>query len=263
MAGQIWADHDSITIDGNHHYHVKGIQGWMPSCSTIAKHVDAGSSDGLLKWASEIALETGNVWGFKQSNKESLDIGSEVHKEISEHIIARMNNEETPQLASSLFWALYANIEELKPHWLASELKCARTDLWYGGTVDAVAIINDELVILDWKTAKQYTGAGAPNKFVRKDYAVQVGGYYALLEANEGFHKKVFINESASVSESVGDYFTAGKVKAYVVKIYKDYDPEREGSQQVELQEVNLPNAKKAFYACLDVYQSKGGLYVK
>jgi len=249
MAGQIWADHDSITIDGNHHYHVKGIQGWMPSCSTIAKHVDAGSSDGLLKWASEIALETGNVWGFKQSGRESMDIGSEVHKEISEHIIARMNNEETPQLASTLFWALYASIEELKPHWLASELKCARTDLWYGGTLDAVAIINDELVILDWKTAKQYTGAGAPNKFVRKDYAVQVGGYYALLEANEGFHQS--------------DYFTTGKVKAYVVKIYKDYDPEREGSQQVELQEVNLPNAKKAFLACLDVYQAKGDLYVK
>lgn len=264
MTEQIWADHDSISIDLNHHYKVDGIKGWMPSCSTIAKHSDAGSSDSLLNWAAEIGIATGDSWGFKESNKESLNIGSEVHKEIHEHIVRQMQSPQAPEpeMVTQLYLNLIATMGEYRPYWIATELKNVRTDMWYGGTVDAVAVIDDYLVILDWKTAKQYTRSGGDNRYAfSKPYATQVAGYHTLLEANESF-----LNKSTPWG-LVGDYFDKGKVKAKVVCIYKDHNPEIEGSKTVEMKDVNLPNGKKTFTACLDVYKStlasSGGLYVK
>jgi len=230
-----------IWIDDGHRYHVEGIDKSMPSCSTIAGHVDKGGGDGLLSWAGELALRYNDKDGFKNDN--SLAIGTAMHKEIEDYLTTRTLR----QGSTALFLKWYAAMNETVSEWVVWEYMLYHPTDLYGGTVDAIGIQDGVVTIFDWKTRTQRYSDGELfhiDKNGRKVYkdprrqkdAVQLGGYYSALMQDANIQPK--------------------PTKAKIVYLYKD-------TETIAFDEVNLGQAQAAFKACLGVQNTKGGLYAR
>ena len=230
-----------ITINGQHRYVVEGVKGSLPSCSTIAKHIGSTSADPLIYWGARLALETGKVDAFKDAGKASRDIGTAVHAEI-DHFI---KNTTMPKDPSALFLKWFSHFRELGVvDWLSSEYVLHHPENGYGGTIDAIGIMDDEVTVFDWKTTTELDSKGKKKKINDPVHAAQLGGYFDALLA-----------QPREWWEAVVGKGVEKPTKAYVVYIYKD-------TETIEMKEVSLWKAFKAFRDCHSLYQLKGELYV-
>ena len=230
-----------ITINGQHRYVVEGVKGSLPSCSTIAKHIGSTSADPLIYWGARLALETGKVDAFKDAGKASMDIGTAVHAEI-EHFIQKGKMPKDP---SALFLKWFAHFRELGvDDWLVSEYMMYHPLYEYGGTVDAITIMNDEVTIFDWKTTTELDSKGKKKKINDPVHATQLGGYFDAL-----------VSQPKEWWEEAVGKGVEKPTKAYVVYLYRD-------TENIELKEVDLWKSLKVFRDCHSLYQMKGELYV-
>ena len=230
-----------ITIDKKHRYHVEGIKDSMPSTSTIAKLVSGDIGDGLLIWASRLALKYDDEFGFRRD--DSAEVGTFSHAEIHSYI----QTGEKPVDASSVFWGWYAALNETVSDWIASEHMLYHPTKLYGGTVDAIGVQDGKVTLFDWKTRDQKFSDGEIWHFDKKGKAhrkdprklkdvAQLGGYYSALLKDESVPTP-----------------TVGKI----TYIYRD-------TGVVEFDEVNLWSAKILFEASYNLYKTihiKGGYY--
>lgn len=225
-----------LYINGRNRYAIRGEKGDMPRSGTITKHIDAGDNFHLLKWAASLAVETGDPLAFQKNSQNAMDIGTDVHKEIEDHISAVLDGVEPPfwQDNSMLFQRWYSVMNELVSEWIAAEYMTFHPKMRYGGTIDAIARIDGAVTILDWKTTTEYTSTGNEKTFDNPKHAAQLGSYYACLK---------------------DDPYMENPTKAKVVYLYKD-------TGNIQIKNVNLDRALKVFEACYSVYSQKGGLFI-
>ena len=175
--------------DEKHSYMVDGEQ--VPA---VTKIVDAVSPKNLPEWAAytgadwwlnnydrkakgggdEEVLYSGIRYAHKEISREAQNIGSDVHKWIELRIRSKMNGgqllveyPEDVKTPMQNFHKWLVMAEERGIEWLGSEKK-VYSKLWnYAGTIDALARINGELYVIDFKTSAK----------IYKEYYLQVYGY--------------------------------------------------------------------------------------
>lgn len=171
----------------------------VPGTTTvIGRFKDSG---GLLQWAFKQG-KAGKSHLYEEAEK-AADIGTAAHAMV-EAIINDANadvkkiasdllpNEDMRFKALSSFGAYQAWAKNFGVQILEQELGLVSEKYAYGGTLDAVGIIGNQLVLLDWKTSNS----------VYADYLVQLAAYKNLWEENHpdrpitgGFHLLRFAKE--------------------------------------------------------------------
>ena len=172
--------------DEKHTYMVEGKQ--VPAVTRI---VDAVSPKNLTEWAAKAGAEwwlnnytddvemqaimyDGIRYAHKEISREAQNIGSDVHKWIELHIRSKMDNGrlfvEYPDdvkvpMQNFHKWLDWAESRDIE--WLGSEKKVYSKYWNYAGTIDALAKINGELYVIDFKTSAK----------IYKEYYLQVYGY--------------------------------------------------------------------------------------
>ncbi len=156
-----------------------------------------------------------------EKKNKSATIGDLVHKWIEKYIKAKIENGSIPEIPineqlensvkSFLKWEKENNIE-----WLGSEKKIYSKQYDYAGTLDAEAMVNGKLAVIDFKTSNG----------IYDEYLLQVSAYVQARKEETGM-----------------DYETA-----YVVKIGKDGN--------LEVQEIKeFDEHLKAFLGALEIYK--------
>jgi hypothetical protein len=221
------------TINGSHRYYVKGdkqISQRSPlvSCSALAQYADAADTAGLLRWAANAALATGNPDQHSILSQIAMDIGSQLHQEIDQYI-----SDSVPSSPSGLFDVWRESLKHQSIKWWQAEYRVYNRELLYGGTVDAVGRWNEDVVVFDWKTGNK------SNYNFKPSQAVQVAGYCLALEQMNTLDPSIPVP-------------TAG----VIMYIYKN-------TGTAEWRFINLDQAKEVFRLCHSIYVRtlKGGLY--
>ena len=180
--------------DEKHTYMVEGKQ--VPAVTRI---VDAVSPKNLTEWAAKSGADwwmsnyhrcienepdmvgeyntyiyDGIRYAHKEISREAQNIGSDVHKWIELHIRSKMDDghlfveyPDDVKVPMENFHKWLAMAEKRGIEWLGSEKKIY-SKLWnYAGTIDALARINGELYVIDFKTSAK----------IYKEYYLQVYGY--------------------------------------------------------------------------------------
>lgn len=99
-------------------------------------------------------LETAKT-AWKDVSQEALDVGSEVHNVIEKYIkygrdsIGETSDQVTKALVAFWDWEKCHSVK-----WLESEKPVFSKHYGYAGTLDAVAVVNGEITVIDFKTAK-------------------------------------------------------------------------------------------------------------
>lgn len=153
----------------------------MPSVTEILNFMEKPA---LKQWAANCAVdfiraggsldEAATAWKLK--SEDALDVGSIVHHAIEAYVDGRkadfsgLDGELLEQARKSfqsfLDWERENNVQ-----WLASELTVARPP-FFAGTLDALAIVNGEHFIMDFKTSAA----------VYNEYYYQLALYQTALE---------------------------------------------------------------------------------
>ncbi|HOM27377.1 MAG TPA: hypothetical protein PKV21_07720 [bacterium] len=201
---------------------------------------------GLIFWAVNQCIQNlKNIWkagksydeieinnilqSSKDIHKEKTDqaamIGEYVHSWIEKYIKAKINNTELPKLPvnEKIINSVKAFLKwesENKVEWIDSEKKILSLKYKYAGTLDAEAIVNGELSIIDFKTSNG----------IWDEYLLQVSAY---LKAREEETKQDYKN-------------------VYIIRIGKDGELETK-----KVNDKELKDCFKAFLGCLEVYKWK------
>jgi len=163
----------TISINGNRHYKHPSIKGLMaPSVTSIVGMLPAPY---LPKWNSKITAEAAvkNIhdvnhmltqpggsakateWLKAAAERElanAADIGTRVHEAIEQLIINpdfQYDDDLLPYLHG--FWAFQ---EKFEPEWIHVEKSIFSMTHLYAGSLDAICKINNQKVILDFKTTR-------------------------------------------------------------------------------------------------------------
>ena len=173
-------------------YYIDGKR--IPSVTTITgRFKDSGA---LMFWANAVGLgerdcddqepcrHCGRRKGknHREAMNKAADVGKYAHALIEERVkgveyepadFAHLTPEQLELAGGCIeafdnWWG--RNVVEV----VATELSLVSTAHRFGGTLDALCIIDDKLTLVDWKTS-----AG-----VYADYLAQLGGYLILVEEN-------------------------------------------------------------------------------
>jgi hypothetical protein len=149
-------DGDSVDIEfskGRHTYRVGGE--YVPSVTTILGVINKPA---LMPWAAKEGARWFKRGAFRATSKEARDIGTAVHKWCEQAINWKLGNGEEPTMLTDeravsaidgfRDWIAQNNIE-----WISSEERVYNRQYNYAGTVDAVAYVNDEFCVIDFKTS--------------------------------------------------------------------------------------------------------------
>lgn len=150
----------------------------------------------------------------RQTLKEAADIGTRVHLLIDAYITNTMPERIDEDIVPA--WNNFTGF--LMDHdvkFVCGDLPVFSKKHGFGGRLDALALIDGELVLLDWKTAND----------IRDDVAPQIGGY------------------NKALLETYGIRATRG----ITVRFHKT-DP-----REFETRECNMLNAEKAFMCVLNL----------
>jgi hypothetical protein len=147
------------------HQYKRGQDGPFPGATAICSMQDSTSgSNGLITWGVNGSLETfervlrdtkdweqarqiASAWATRER-----DLGSDVHVAIDQ-FNRGLPIEVTP--ATAPYVAHYAAwLRNRKVEILASEHYTINVEVGFGGTLDALARIDGELCLVDWKTGK-------------------------------------------------------------------------------------------------------------
>ena len=209
----------------------------LPTISTIAKHADAGSSDGLLYWAVDAYIETGIRNAFEQKRHSAAATGTDLHADIEEYIATG----EQPKSPSALFGSWYSSLHEAGIDWYASEIMVYGPN-GFGGTVDAIGYLDGVPTLFDWKTTDELDKRGKRKRINNPTHATQIGGYlWAIDMMAEQFPE------------------LPQPVQAYLIYVFKD-------TLQVLWKPIDVKKSMEAFQAAHMLYtltHGKGGLYVQ
>jgi hypothetical protein len=104
------------------------------------------------------AIIDGIKTAFRKRSKEAADIGTAVHKYLEEYLNAGISGEPLPAMPhnENIKNAILAFLEwtkENKVKFIAAERKVYSKKYGYAGTLDALAEVNGELCIVDFKTS--------------------------------------------------------------------------------------------------------------
>ncbi len=140
----------------------------VPGTTTICgAYKDSG---GLLHWAWEQGTKG---LDYRQTRDKAGDIGTLVHAIIE----AMLKGELPPAVSEEAAKAVHAFLgwqRQNKIEIIEAEIQLVSEEYKYGGTLDAVGVIDEEYVLLDWKTSKG----------VYKNYLLQLAAYIQLWNEN-------------------------------------------------------------------------------
>ena len=160
-----------------HWYSIDGE--YVPACTTILNNI---AKPALIPWAANegakfYGMNAGKTMGknpsmteaemakgirnaFRSTSGSAINVGLAVHKWCEEAILWKLGRGEIPEMPTK--WteaenAINAFREWVKQHdvnWLSPEEKVYNRVHRYAGTVDAVAEVDGEFCVIDWKTSK-------------------------------------------------------------------------------------------------------------
>jgi hypothetical protein len=150
---------------------------YIPSVTWICGHYPKGV--GFYKWLAD------KGWDEAEAAKQAAgDKGSRVHKaieslidgeEITYETVFTNRNGEEAELAVDEWDAITSFAEwckDVKPKFLFSEITVISKEYGFAGTVDAIAKIDGQMYILDWKTSQS----------VWPEYELQLSAYKQALK---------------------------------------------------------------------------------
>lgn len=172
----------------------------VPGTTTIiGRFKDSG---GLLQWAFQQGKI--NKSRLYEEAEKAADIGTCAHgmvemsvnkrplNEIAAYLAATLSDDAMREKAHNAYRAYETWAKNFDVRIIEQELQLVSEQHRYGGTLDAIGIIGNQLVLLDWKTSNA----------VYSDYLVQLAAYAGLWNENRpeqpitgGFHLLRFAKE--------------------------------------------------------------------
>ena len=225
--------------DEKHTYMVKGEQ--VPAVTRI---VDAVSPKSLTEWAAKAGADwwretylaeefikimdmyEGIRNAHRDISREAQNIGSDVHKWIELWIKFKIHGgsavADYPYKVRTPMENFHKWVESREVEWIDSEKKVYSKFWNYAGTIDALAKINGELYVIDFKTSAK----------IYKEYYLQVYGY------------------AQAIHEMVNDESNKHYPKGMIVRLDKNED---------KFQEVAFECEPRVFHNALSIkeFQSK------
>ncbi len=177
-----------MTFDNERYYHITGknLDVYLPSVTWINESYPKGL--GFYKWLA------GKGWDEATATKEAAgDRGSKVHNAIQDLLNGAEIKygdaywNETKQANESFTLEEWKCLIAFQRFWLdhnptivATERVCYSLKYGYAGTIDALLMIDDQLVVVDWKTSAA----------IYPSYLMQIAAYM-VAEHETGEHKPV------------------------------------------------------------------------
>lgn len=148
---------------GERVYRFLGRSELYVSVTTIAGRHNTGV-EGLLRWAGNLAAETGHPTAFADRRREAGDRGTRLHLRAAELVADPQAPEPLEAAEESLAKAIVAAINRIGKV-EAIEITGRNDDLLYAGTVDYIItptnpeIYGEKQVVVDLKTGKTISGS--------------------------------------------------------------------------------------------------------
>lgn len=157
----------------NKRYMYNGIP--VPRVTNILEYC-SGSNEYLMKWAAGLGEE------YSYEKQRTLDIGSKVHEAIEEYLtsqttysIRNLSSEIKSEVITALnnFYSWYFKVTN-RLKWNIEVFACEIPLIspWFGGTADAIIVINEKRYVVDFKTSKKLT----------LEYFIQVSIYKWIID---------------------------------------------------------------------------------
>ena len=156
-------------------YKVNGKR--VKSVTTLINAHLGWSKGALIGWTRKHCLKGDDSMAIM---KEAGRVGTLAHVMIEEFIkggtvvLDSYSVSEISQ-AKIAYYSFYEWFKNKNPKFLETEMKLVSEKYGFGGTFDAVAVVNKKLVILDWKTSNA----------VHDEFLVQLAAYRQLIHENK------------------------------------------------------------------------------
>tara|TARA_Y100001951_G_C11290113_1_gene271544 strand:- start:1030 stop:1788 length:759 start_codon:yes stop_codon:yes gene_type:complete len=224
-------DGEELILDFNEGKHIYKVEGeYAPSVTTILNSINKPA---LIPWAASEGAKwfSNNAAGFltkelsvddvakgirgayKEKSRSAMDIGQMVHSWCEKAILWKLGAGDIPEMpdneaAKSSIGAFQDWIKTHDIKWISAEQKVYNRRYKYAGTVDAVAEIDDEFCVVDFKTSARiydeyHLQCAAYAECVQDIYGREVDSTWILR-----FDKKTGMFESA-VSSDNSENFSA------------------------------------------------------
>ena len=203
-------DGESVDLEFNEAKHQYSHNGEFVPAVTSVLSTTIAKQQFLMPWAvkigaewfkdnseafsqAEISIEdmvNGIKRAYKKKSAGAIDLGRQVHEWCEQAILWKLGNAEVPSMptdekAANSINAFREWIKQNEVEWLAAEQRVYSRTHKYAGTVDAVARVNGEFVVIDFKTSAKiyeeyYLQVAAYSKCVEDIYGEPVDGAYIL-----------------------------------------------------------------------------------
>jgi genome maintenance exonuclease 1 len=198
--------HDGESVDlefneGKHQYHMDGE--FVPAVTSVLSTTIA-KQQFLMPWAVKMGAEwfkskvepsvrenhysfkgdlsldevvDGIKRAYKKKSAGAIDLGRQVHEWCEQAILWKLGQAEIPSMpsneeASNSINAFRDWVKQNEVEWMAAEQRVFSRTHKYAGTVDAVARVNDEFAVIDFKTSAR----------IYEEYHLQVAAYAKCIE---------------------------------------------------------------------------------
>ena len=194
-------DGESVELEFNeakHQYHMDGE--FVPAVTSVLSTTIA-KQQFLMPWAVKIGAEwfkdnseafsqaeisvedmvTGIKKAYKRKSAGAIDLGRQVHEWCEQAILWKLGQAEIPSMpsneeATNSINAFREWVKQNEVEWLAAEQRVYSRTHNYAGTVDAVARVNGEFTVIDFKTSTR----------IYEEYHLQVAAYAKCVESIYG-----------------------------------------------------------------------------
>jgi genome maintenance exonuclease 1 len=203
-------DGESIDLEFNEAKHQYSHEGEFVPAVTSVLSTTIAKQQFLMPWAvkigaewfkdnseafsqAEISIEdmvNGIKRAYKKKSAGAIDLGRQVHEWCEQAILWKLGNAEVPSMptdekAVNSINAFRDWVKQNEVEWLAAEQRVYSRTHKYAGTVDAVARVNGEFAVIDFKTSARiyeeyYLQVAAYSKCVEDIYGEPVDGAYIL-----------------------------------------------------------------------------------
>ena len=162
-------------------YKVNGKR--VKSVTTLINAHLGWSKGALIGWTRKHCLKGDDSMAIM---KEAGRVGTLAHIMIEEFIkggVVNLDNNSPEEISQAkiAYYGYYKWQEDNDVKFLETEMKLVSEKYGFGGTFDAVAIVNGKLVICDWKTSNA----------VHDEFLVQLAAYRQLIQENTDHKSKV------------------------------------------------------------------------
>ena len=183
---KLYNDEVSIIFYPNsHRYKLEGEKGWLIGVTSVSGIVD--KSRILMAWVANLAHETGNAYEYRKKQDKALSVGSIVHDWIESYSAGEKRDLPEDENAQNGIMSFLDWVSSNKVEFLESEKIVYSKQYGYVGTLDAIALVNGELCLIDYKTSKDiYT----------TETRLQTAGYQLAFEEEIGekIQKRIIVN---------------------------------------------------------------------